>query len=194
MEGLEMQDVFSLAQGKIAILILLTGGISFFHYLVPTDQHTRHIIHIVLRKLYFLPPVIAAAWYGLRGAVYVTLAISVLFSFHAILDWPENYMEQANQGGELVSFWVAGLVAGQLFERERSLLKDLVRAHEETLLGLVSALDRKNTLLTFTHSESGRIRFSWPTSLVSLRPGRGPSVLVRSCMMWGRLRCPTPFC
>lgn len=150
-----MQNVAKPAKGKLVVLIFLTTAITLLHFLVPTDQHTFHIIHIVLRKLYFLPPVIAAAWYGFRGAVYVTLVISILFSFHAILDWPENYMEQANQGGELVSFWVAGLVAGHLFERERSLLKDLVRANEETLIGLVSALDMKehNTKL---HSQRVR--------------------------------------
>ena len=188
-----MQNVAVSTKGKIIVLVLLTGTITFLHFLVPTDQHTFHIIHIVLRKLYFLPPVIAAAWFGFRGAIFVTLTISIFFSFHAILDWPENYMEQANQGGELISFWVAGLVAGRLFERERSLLKDLVRAHEETLLGLVSALDMKDTAPTFTHSESGRIRFSWPRGSVSMRPRKELSVLVRSCMMWGRLRCPTPF-
>lgn len=130
-------------KGKIVVLILLTVTIAFFHFLIPTDQHAFHILHIILRKLYFLPPVMAAVWFGLRGAVYVTLSISVFFSFHAILDWPENYMEQANQWGELVSFWAVGLVAGLLFERERALLRDLLRANEETLLGLVSALDMK---------------------------------------------------
>jgi len=138
-----MQDATVPSKGRIILLILLTGAITLLHFLVPTDQHTFHILHIILRKLYFLPAVIAAAWYGLSGAVYVTLAISILFSFHAILDWPNNYMEQANQAGELVGFWITGLVVGRLFDRERSLLKDLVRANEETLLGLVSALDMK---------------------------------------------------
>lgn len=150
-----MQNVAMSTKGKIIVLVLLTGTITFLHFLVPTDQHTFHIIHIVLRKLYFLPPVIAAAWFGFRGAMFVTLTISIFFSFHAILDWPKNYMEQANQGGELISFWVAGLMAGRLFERERSLLKDLVRAHEETLLGLVSALDMKEHS---THLHSQRVR------------------------------------
>ena len=138
-----MQNVTKGTKTKILILTLLTLTITIFHFLIPTDRHTFHILHIALRKLYFLPPVMAAAWYGARGAVYVTLSISILFSFHAILDWPHNYMEQANQGGELVSLWAVGLVAGRLFDRERSLLKDLVRANEETLLGLVSALDMK---------------------------------------------------
>jgi putative nucleotidyltransferase with HDIG domain len=71
------------------------------------------------------------------------------FSIHAFLDWPGNYMEQANQAGELVSFWVVGLIAGHLFEREQSLLRDLATAHEETLTSLVSALDlrERNTRL-----------------------------------------------
>lgn len=150
-----MLDIARSTKEKVAVLVLLTGTITFLHFLVPTDQHTSHIIHIVLRKLYFLPPIIAAAWYGLRGAVYVTLAISIFFSLHAILDWPNNYMEQANQGGELISFWIAGLVAGRLFDRERLLLKELVQANEETLLGLVSALDMKEHN---THLHSQRVR------------------------------------
>lgn len=140
---MKIQNVARRTEGKLIVLIFLTATITFLHFLVPTDRHTFHILHIALRKLYFLPLVMAAAWYGLRGTVYITLLISILFSFHAILDWPENYMEQANQGGELISFWAVGLVAGRLFERERSLLRDLVRANEETLLGLVSALDMK---------------------------------------------------
>lgn len=137
------------------VLILLVGAITFLHFLVPTDQHNLHKIHIVLRKLYFLPPVIAAAWYGIRGAVLVTLSISLFFSFHAFLDWPENYMEQANQLGELISFWIVGMVAGLLFEREKSLLQDLVQANEETLLGLVAALDMKEH---HTNLHSQRVR------------------------------------
>ena len=65
------------------------------------------------------------------------------------MDWTGNYMEQANQVGELISFWAVGLISGGLFEREKSLLKDLAKANEETLLALVSALDlrERNTRL-----------------------------------------------
>ena len=113
-----------------AVLILVTAVTALLHFIIPTDRHELHMVHIVLRKLYFLPPVMAAVWFGLRGSIYTTLAVSVLFSFHAFLDWPGNYMEQANQAGELVSFWVVGLIAGRLFEREQSLLRDLASANE----------------------------------------------------------------
>lgn len=145
-------------QGKrtrIAILVLSVVLVSLLHFLIPTEPHAYHKIHIVLRKLYFLPPVIAAAWFGLRGALVATAAISAIFATHSILDWPGNYMEQANQMGELAGFWVVGLIPGYLFDRQRFLLKSLASANEETILALVSALDmrEKNTRL---HSQRVR--------------------------------------
>jgi len=81
--------------------------------------------------------------------------VSIVFIAHAFLDWPGNYMEQANQVGELAGFWVAGIIPGWLFDRQRSLLHELGHANEETLLGLVSALDLRehNTSL---HSQRVR--------------------------------------
>jgi putative nucleotidyltransferase with HDIG domain len=129
------------SRNKIIFLAVVIGIIALLHYLTPTEPHSYHKLHIVLRKLYFLPPVMAAAWFGLRGACATALAVSLLFIMHAFLDWPGNYMEQANQLGELAGFWVIGLIPGWLFDHQRSLLLDLANANEETLLGLVSALD-----------------------------------------------------
>ena len=129
------------SRNKIVFLAGTIGIIALLHYLTPTEPHSYHKLHIVLRKLYFLPPVMAAAWFGLRGACATALAVSMLFLTHALLDWPGNYMEQANQVGELAGFWVAGVIPGWLFDRQRSLLRDIANANEETLLGLVSALD-----------------------------------------------------
>ena len=129
------------SQNKLILLAGVIGIIALLHYLTPTEPHGYHKLHIILRKLYFLPPVMAAAWFGLRGACLTSLVVSLFFVLHAFLDWPGNYMEQANQVGELVGFWVAGVIPGWLFDRQRSLLLDLANANEETLIGLVSALD-----------------------------------------------------
>ncbi len=142
-------------KAKITALLLVVTVVALFHFLIPTAPHTSHVAHIVLRKLYFLPPVMAGAWFGLRGAVFTTLAVSIAFTFHVFLDWPGNYMEQANQLGELASFWVVGLIAGWLFDRQRSLLESLARANEETLLALVSALDLRERN---TRMHSQRVR------------------------------------
>lgn len=154
------------SRNKIIILATTIAIIALLHYLTPTEPHYYHKIHIILRKLYFLPPVMAAAWFGLRRACVTAAAVSLLFIVHAFLDWPGNYMEQANQVGELAGFWVAAIVPGWLFDRQRSLLKELANANEETLLGLVSALDLRehNTRL---HSQ--RVREY--TELLAVRYG-----------------------
>lgn len=153
-------------RGKILSLGLMIALIGLLHYLTPTEPHSFHKLHIILRKLYFLPPVMAAAWFGLRGACITTLVVSLLFIIHAFLDWPGNYMEQANQIGELVGFWGAGVISGWLFDRQRTLLKELADANEETILGMVSALDLRehNTRL---HSQ--RVREY--TDLIAKRSG-----------------------
>lgn len=140
---------------KLLILVLLVVFITMSHFLIPTVPPTTHKIHIILRKLYFLPLVVAAAWFGWRGAVYTTTVITIAFTGHILLDWPDDYMEQANQIGELASFWVIGLVAGSLFDRQMTLMERLVKADEDTILALVSALDmrEKNTRL---HSQRVR--------------------------------------
>jgi putative nucleotidyltransferase with HDIG domain len=143
------------ARIRLAVLVFSVVIVSLLHFTVPTESHTYHKIHIVLRKLYFLPPVMAAAWFGLRGALFTTAAISAIFTTHAIFDWPGNYMEQANQFGELAGFWVVGIIAGTLFDRQRSLLMNLARANEETLLALVSALDMREKS---TRLHSQRVR------------------------------------
>ncbi|HBG04175.1 MAG: phosphohydrolase [Geobacteraceae bacterium GWC2_58_44] len=140
---------------KILILVELIIVIAVLHYATPTEPHYYHKIHILMRKLYLLPPLVAAAWFGLRGGCATALVVSIVFTLHAYLDWPGNYMEQANQVGELVGFWVAGAVPGWLFDRQRSLLQELADANEETLIALVSALDLREHK---THLHSQRVR------------------------------------
>ncbi|TSK07819.1 MAG: HD domain-containing protein [Geobacter sp.] len=142
-------------RGKVLVLAVTIGVIGMLHYLTPTEPHSYHKLHIILRKLYFLPPVMAAAWFGMRGACVTAFVVSILFILHAFLDWPGNYMEQANQVGELAGFWGVGVIAGRLFDRQRVLMRKLADANESTLLGLVSALDLRehNTRL---HSQRVR--------------------------------------
>jgi putative nucleotidyltransferase with HDIG domain len=152
---MRMKSVVEKGNKKAIVLAILIVAVAFFHFAIPTVPHSSHVLHIILRKLYFLPPVMAGAWFGLRGAFAVTSCVSIFFTVHVFLDWPGNYMEQANQLGELASFWVVGLIPGYLFDRQKKLLLDLAHANEETILALVSALDlrERNTRL---HSQRVR--------------------------------------
>jgi putative nucleotidyltransferase with HDIG domain len=135
---------------KLGAIALLTCIVALADFFIPAD---RHSLHIILHKLYFISPVLAAVWFGFRGSMYAALAVSALFSLHALLDWPGNHIEQVILSGELVSFWVVGLIAG--IEREQSFLRGIARANEETLVGLVFALDQ---LERGTRLHSQRVR------------------------------------
>lgn len=152
---MQMKSAVGKGDKKAMVLVIMIIVVAFFHFAIPTVPHSSHVLHIILRKLYFLPPVMAGAWFGLRGAFAVTSCVSIFFTIHVFLDWPGNYMEQANQLGELASFWVVGLIPGYLFDRQKRLLLDLTHANEETILALVSALDlrERNTRL---HSQRVR--------------------------------------
>jgi hypothetical protein len=52
------------ARKKIMVLATLTAINVQFHCSVLTETHYYHRIYIVLRRLYFLHPVMAAAWFG----------------------------------------------------------------------------------------------------------------------------------
>jgi putative nucleotidyltransferase with HDIG domain len=134
-------DEQSARRVRLLVLALLVAAIASLHFAIPTTTHGWHEVHIVLRKAYFIPPVLGAVWFGFGGALWTTIAVSVPFIGHLSLDWPGNYMEQANQVGELAGFWAVGLLAGYWSDQQRHLREGLAAAHEETVHALVSALD-----------------------------------------------------
>jgi HD-GYP domain-containing protein (c-di-GMP phosphodiesterase class II) len=69
------------------------------------------------------------------------LAVSLLFFAHILRDWAGDLMRQAEQVGEIASFWVIAVASSLLFHRERRALEQERVAHEETLSALASSLD-----------------------------------------------------
>ncbi|MBI5342066.1 MAG: HD domain-containing protein [Deltaproteobacteria bacterium] len=118
-----------------------TALVSILHFITPAGPHGWHWFHILLQKLYYLPILAAAATLGTRATVATASAVSVLFLAHIIWSWKGHVMVQADQVGEIVSFWVIGLTASFLFSREKRALEATAAAHGETLEALVGALD-----------------------------------------------------
>lgn len=132
-----------------------TALISLLHFLTPAGPHGWHWLHILFRKLYYLPILAAAATLGMRATVATASAVSILFLAHIIWSWKGHVMVQADQVGEIVSFWIIGLTASFLFSREKRALEETAAAHGETLEALVGALDLREH---GTASHSRRVR------------------------------------
>lgn len=141
MPGASCRSPHGFDRGKILLVAAATVTVSFLHFLTPAGPHAWHWLHLVFQKLYYVPILLAAAFFGVRGTAVTASAVSSLFFIHILKDWSGDPMRQADQLGEIVSFWVIAVVASLLFQREWRALEETRLANEETLAALVSSLD-----------------------------------------------------
>ncbi len=140
-------NLFPQSRGQMtlrAILICaLVALVGLSHWLTPVSHHWLHIVHVLLRKMFVLPIVLAAVWFDLRSSLLTCAAITAMYVPHILLQWTGNVVENINQVGELGTLWLVALLAGTLVRREKRALLEVSRTHEGSLLALVSALDAR---------------------------------------------------
>ena len=101
-------------------IIIIYGSIliiSFFHYYTSTGYHYFHDIY---RRLYYIPIILAAFTYGLRGALLASVCVSLIYAPHAF--WHARHMDPARtieKVLEIILYNVIALVTGHLISRER---------------------------------------------------------------------------
>ena len=111
-----------------AALISTVIVISGLHYLAST-QHI--LVHEILKRLYYVPIVIAAIGYGAQGGLAISLLSSALYLPHIMLAWSNWPVFEAGQYGEIVLFNVVGAVTGVMADRLRSERNRYRLANEE---------------------------------------------------------------
>jgi len=126
---------------RAGVVALVVFAVASGHFVTPAGLHGWHWAHILLQKLFYLPILMAASWFGLRGTLLTAGAVSSVFMIHVLLDWGGYRMAQADQVGEIASFWVIALTSSFLFRRERRALEETAEAHRETIAALASSLD-----------------------------------------------------
>lgn len=129
----------------------ILGGVVAFtlalHYgwiVEPLFGHV-HWIHAIHGRFCYIPIVIAAAWFGLRGGLYAALLISVAVLPYIFTTGLETHA-LADELTEIVFYFAIALLAGGLIEREfRSRIKaenmrlQLERSHKMSLVGQIAA-------------------------------------------------------
>ncbi len=118
---------------------LLIVAISIAHY---TASASAHIPHDIFRRLYYLPIILAAFTYGLRGGVAAALATTLCYLPHALGHISHDPAAPVDKGLELLLYNVVGVVTGLLVERERR----EQREHEQTAATLRASLEERRAL------------------------------------------------
>jgi len=129
--------------GRIAAIVALILAVSVAHYSTPRGHDWLLVAHATLAKLYVLPVVLAAVWFGVRGALAAALGATLLYAPHVVLQWAGTHPEHVSLAGELVLVWVTALLTAVFADREKAALRHLAAAYEGTVRALVAALDAR---------------------------------------------------
>jgi two-component system sensor histidine kinase HydH len=145
---------------KAVVIGLMIGGILCLHYL--TLPHMRYH-HAVYRMLFYLPLVLGSLWFGLKGALFVSVSVSILYFPHLMVQWQGFSLENFHKLLEGVLYIVIGVIVGSLVEKERKKHRALLRADSLAAVGkAVSevAHDMKTPLMAiggFANQISGKL-------------------------------------
>jgi len=101
---------------KIFLVVFLVVITTILHFVTTQNQQ---YYHIVLRELYFLPILLAAFWYGIRGGLITSFSISALYLPVVMMHWQEFSPEDLDKSLEIVLFNLVALVMGTLSDREK---------------------------------------------------------------------------
>jgi signal transduction histidine kinase len=110
------------------LLVAATLAVSVCHYLTPPSFFLWHVVY---QRLYYLPILFGAFWYGLSGGVALALVTGVLYLPHIVLHWGHEPLYRSNQLAEILMFFVIGTIAGVLSDRIRREREQHRRTAEE---------------------------------------------------------------
>ncbi len=119
-------------QQKWTILFFLTSGITLLHY--GTDQ-SGYYFWVFYGELYCLPIVLAAFWFGLRGALFVSAVISTFFLPFIFLHWQGFSARDMDSILSILLYNGLALLVGGLRDRETAARKRLLEAESLAVMG-----------------------------------------------------------
>ena len=102
-------------------------AISLLHYLTPLHLH---YLHDIFQRLYYLPIILAAIWFGLRGGLVCSLIVSIMYAPHILFQWGGNVTLELEKYLEIVLYNIVGGVTGLLSLRERERSDELQKTAE----------------------------------------------------------------
>ena len=110
----------------IAILVVVLLAVTVSIY-----SSDSHAIQDISRKAYFIPILLAAFWYGLRGGVIAALIVSILYIPHVILSWGDGLTHNPDRVSEIALYNIVGLITGLMMRRQMAVQEQYKRASEK---------------------------------------------------------------
>jgi len=104
-------------KSKKGVVVLLVVVISFLHYFTGMREVYYHIFY---RELYFLPLILAAFWFGLKGGMITSLSVTALYLPVAAMHWQGFSPDDFDTILEILLFNIVAAGLGFISDREKS--------------------------------------------------------------------------
>src|SRR5512136_1386147 len=117
------------------ILIAFVIGISLLHYLTPLSLP---ILHDIFQRLYYIPIILAAFWFGFRGGIACAVFVSIAYAPHILFQWGGHLTMELEKYLEIVLYNVVGGITGFLSQKEETRRRQL----ELTAQGLEESYEK----------------------------------------------------
>ena len=95
--------------GRLLLIFILIATVTFLHYFT-TTEHSQY--HGIYRRLYYLPIILSGAWFSIRGGIFSSLFISVIYVPHILIQWEHNPSVRLEQVLEILLYNVIGVLTG----------------------------------------------------------------------------------
>jgi len=117
---------------KIAIVLFLLTTITLT--IILTEQnHYRY--HSIYREFYFIPLVLAAFWFGLRGALLTSGSITLFYIIFLVFYWQGISAAKINTFVEIIFLNIVAVIFGTLRERENKQRRRAQKAENLAAIG-----------------------------------------------------------
>lgn len=133
---------------RILAIAVISAGTLAFHYglIVKADHDESGLFHAIHGRLCYIPIILGAIWFGVRGGLAVSLSISVLSLPYALLGPHAQHGGAVSEYIEMIFYVFIGLTAGTLIEfqwrerrRREALAEALAREKHLSSLGEMAA-------------------------------------------------------
>lgn len=101
----------------VIILLALIIIISVLHY---STTIAKGYFHEIYKLLYYIPIILAAFYFGIKGGLLTSLSISLIYLPHVVFQWRGTTEDFIHRLLEIVLYNVAAYIVGRLSEGERN--------------------------------------------------------------------------
>ncbi len=126
---------------RLTLISTFIIGITLLHYFTPLRLP---MLHDIFQRLYYIPIILAAFWFGFGGGLASAIVVSILYVPHVMYQWGGHPAMDLEKYLEIVLYNIVGAVTGLLSQREQARaaqLRETARGLEESYRKLQSQAD-----------------------------------------------------